>query len=90
MRDTLGWPHIRLYRTGRSSSLILRDVRAVGNRARARRLPARKDVLRRERHFLVCLRGDEEPLCTLTDGRLEVTLAAKRAIAEGRISTLVS
>jgi predicted dehydrogenase len=36
------------------------------------------------RHFLACLKGDEQPLCTLRDGRnaLAVTLAAKRAIAD--------
>jgi predicted dehydrogenase len=34
------------------------------------------------RHFLACVRGEEQPLCTLEDGRaaLEVTLAAKRSI----------
>jgi predicted dehydrogenase len=35
------------------------------------------------RHFLACLRGEEQPLCTLRDGKtaLEVALTAKRAIA---------
>jgi predicted dehydrogenase len=38
------------------------------------------------RHFLACLRDEEQPLCTLRNGRaaLEVALAAKRAIATGR------
>jgi predicted dehydrogenase len=42
------------------------------------------------RHFLGCLRGEEQPLSTLADGRaaLEVTLAAKRALAEARSATL--
>jgi predicted dehydrogenase len=42
------------------------------------------------RHFLKCLRGEEQPLSTLADGRaaLEVTLAAKRALAEARSATL--
>jgi predicted dehydrogenase len=44
------------------------------------------------RHFLACLRGEEQPLCTLDDGRaaLEVTLAARRAISRGRVSALAS
>jgi predicted dehydrogenase len=44
------------------------------------------------RHFLACLRGEEQPLCALADGRaaLEVTLAAKQALAEATISTLAS
>jgi predicted dehydrogenase len=35
------------------------------------------------RHFLACLRGEEQPVCTISDGRaaLEVTLAARRVIA---------
>jgi predicted dehydrogenase len=42
------------------------------------------------RHFLKCLGGEEQPLSTLADGRaaLEVTLAAKRALAEARSATL--
>jgi predicted dehydrogenase len=34
------------------------------------------------RHFLACLRGEEQPLCTVADGRaaLEVALAARQAI----------
>ena len=38
------------------------------------------------RHSLACLRDEEQPLCTLRNGRaaLEVALAAKRAIAAGR------
>src|SRR5262249_18224156 len=40
------------------------------------------------RHFLACLRGDEQPLCTLADGRaaLEVTLAARETLAGAGIS----
>jgi predicted dehydrogenase len=43
-------------------------------------------------HFLACLRGEEQPLCTLADGRaaLELALAAKQAIAAARISALAS
>jgi len=39
------------------------------------------------RHFLACLRGAEQPLCTIADGRtaLEVALAARRALAGVRI-----
>jgi predicted dehydrogenase len=35
------------------------------------------------RHFLRCLRGDEQPMCTLRDGieALEITLAAKQYIS---------
>jgi predicted dehydrogenase len=42
------------------------------------------------RHFLECLKGEEEPLSTLADGRaaLEVTLAARQALAEARSATL--
>jgi len=38
------------------------------------------------RHFLACLRDEEQPLCALRNGRaaLEVALAAKRAIAAGK------
>jgi predicted dehydrogenase len=44
------------------------------------------------RHFLACLRGEEQPLCTLDDGRaaLEVALAAKRAIGMIPTSALAS
>jgi len=44
------------------------------------------------RHFLACLRGEERPHCTLADGRaaLEVTLAARHALAAARISALAS
>jgi predicted dehydrogenase len=44
------------------------------------------------RHFLECLRGEEQPLSTLADGRaaLEVTLAARRALAKARIAALAS
>ena len=44
------------------------------------------------RHFLACLRGDEQPLCTLADGRaaLEMTLAAKHALTGAPISTVAS
>src|SRR5262249_51875962 len=44
------------------------------------------------RHFLACLRGEEQPLCTLADGRaaLDVTLAARQAITGAGISTLAS
>jgi predicted dehydrogenase len=39
------------------------------------------------RHFLACLRGDEQPMCTIADGRaaLEVALAARQAISGTRI-----
>jgi predicted dehydrogenase len=35
------------------------------------------------RHFLACVRGEEQPLCTLGDGKaaLEISLAARRDIA---------
>jgi predicted dehydrogenase len=44
------------------------------------------------RHFLECLRGEEQPLSTLADGRaaLEVTLAARQALAKARIAALAS
>src|SRR5262249_39269695 len=44
------------------------------------------------RHFLACLRGEEQPLCTLSDGRaaLARTLAAKQALAASRLSALAS
>jgi predicted dehydrogenase len=43
-------------------------------------------------HFLACLRGEAQPLCTLADGRaaLKVTLAARQAVAEARLSALAS
>src|SRR5262249_22800257 len=43
-------------------------------------------------HFLACLRGEEQPQCTLDDGRaaLELTLAAKQSLAASRISALAS
>jgi predicted dehydrogenase len=43
-------------------------------------------------HFLACLRGEAQPLCTIADGRaaLKVTLAAKQAVAEARLSALAS
>jgi predicted dehydrogenase len=43
-------------------------------------------------HFLACLRGEAQPLCTLADGRaaLKVTLAARQAVAEARLSVLAS
>jgi len=39
------------------------------------------------RHFLACLRGDEQPICTITDGRaaLEAALAARQAIGGARM-----
>src|SRR5262249_20670613 len=39
------------------------------------------------RHFLACLRGDEQPLCTIADGRaaLAVALSAREAINGTRI-----
>jgi predicted dehydrogenase len=42
------------------------------------------------RHFLACVRGEEQPLCTLADGRaaLETTLAATRAIGRATVSAL--
>jgi predicted dehydrogenase len=42
------------------------------------------------RHFLACLRGEASPSCTVADGRaaLEVTLAAKEALAAARPSAL--
>jgi predicted dehydrogenase len=42
------------------------------------------------RHFLACLQGEEQPFCTLADGRaaLETTLAARQALAEDRSSAL--
>lgn len=42
------------------------------------------------RHFLACLRGEEQPLSTLADGRaaLEVTLAARQALTGTRRATL--
>jgi predicted dehydrogenase len=38
------------------------------------------------RHFLACLEGREDPLCSLDDGvrALQIALAAKQAAAEGR------
>jgi predicted dehydrogenase len=48
----------------------------------------RNSMFREEmRHFLACLRGEEEPLCTIADGRaaLEVALAARRIIDGARI-----
>jgi predicted dehydrogenase len=35
------------------------------------------------RHFLACLRGEQEPICTLADGRaaLEIALAARQSLA---------
>ena len=43
--------------------------------------------LKEMRHFLDCIEGLAEPLVTLNDGirALEIALAAKRSIAEGRI-----
>jgi predicted dehydrogenase len=42
------------------------------------------------RHFLACASGEEQPLCTLEDGRaaLEATLAARRAIGRTAVSAL--
>jgi predicted dehydrogenase len=42
------------------------------------------------RHFLACVRGEEQPRCTLDDGRaaLEATLTARRAIGRATISAL--
>jgi len=42
------------------------------------------------RHFVACLQGQEQPLCTLADGRaaLEVTLAARQALAAARVPVL--
>jgi predicted dehydrogenase len=39
------------------------------------------------RHFCACLRGEERPLCTLTDGEraLTVALAALASAEEGRL-----
>jgi predicted dehydrogenase len=44
------------------------------------------------RHFLACLGGEAQPLCTLADGRaaLELALAAKQAIATAGIFALAS
>src|SRR5262249_48848799 len=44
------------------------------------------------RHFLACLRGEEQPFCTLADGRaaLEVPVAARQAIKRDRIPPLAS
>jgi predicted dehydrogenase len=44
------------------------------------------------RHFLACLNGEEQPLCTIADGRavVEMTSAASAALAKARRSALVS
>lgn len=41
------------------------------------------------RHFLACLRGEEQPVCTIGDGRaaLEAVLAVMRALAEAVSTT---
>lgn len=44
------------------------------------------------RHFLACLRGEEQPLCTIDDGcaALEVALAAKQALTDARVRAYAS
>src|SRR6516225_1651716 len=44
------------------------------------------------RHFLACLQGKEQPLCTIADGRAALTmvLAAKQSIGEARIPVHLS
>jgi predicted dehydrogenase len=44
------------------------------------------------RHFLACLREEEQPFCTIEDGRaaLEVSLAARQALARARTAAEAS